>query len=59
MDRLAGDGALRNRLGRALRATVERRFATDVVVPRWEALFDEVIAEVEGGAIAASAPVAS
>jgi len=48
--RLAADGALRRRLGAALRDTVEHRFATDVIVPQWEALFDEVIAEAEAGA---------
>lgn len=45
MERLAADAPLRARLGAGLRATVEREFATTVVVPRWEALFDEVIAE--------------
>ena len=35
------------RLGDALRDTVERRSAADVIVPQWEALFDEVIAEAE------------
>jgi glycosyltransferase involved in cell wall biosynthesis len=45
MARLAGDPALRRRLGHALRRDVEERYSTDVIVPRWQALFDEVIAE--------------
>ena len=54
--RLAGDSAVRRRLGDGLRATVERRFAADVIVPQWEVLFDEVIAEAEAGAREAAAP---
>jgi polysaccharide biosynthesis protein PelF len=42
---LAEDADLRARLGAALRATVERSFSTSVVVARWEALFEEVVAE--------------
>jgi glycosyltransferase involved in cell wall biosynthesis len=45
MERLAGDRELRDRLGGALRRSVEQRFATSVVVPQWEALLAEVIAE--------------
>jgi glycosyltransferase involved in cell wall biosynthesis len=45
MAELAADEGLRRRLGEGLRATVERRFSTSVVVPQWEALFREVAAE--------------
>ena len=45
MARLAADPTLRRALGGALRVDVERRFSADVIVPRWQALFDEVIAE--------------
>jgi glycosyltransferase involved in cell wall biosynthesis len=43
--RLARDPALRRRLGRALRAHVAEHYAVTVVVRRWEALFEEVLAE--------------
>jgi glycosyltransferase involved in cell wall biosynthesis len=46
MLRLIRDPALRHRLGAALRHTVESRFAAEVVVPRWQALIDEVLGEV-------------
>src|SRR5690606_739045 len=46
MLRLAGDPALRRRLGRALRRKVEREYSAPVVVRAWERLFDEVRAEV-------------
>jgi glycosyltransferase involved in cell wall biosynthesis len=39
------DPARRTRLGTALRRKVEREYSTSVVARRWEALFDEVIAE--------------
>ena len=42
--RLIEDRALARRLGTELRRTVERRFSCDVVVPKWEALFEEVAA---------------
>ncbi len=42
---LRRDGALRRRLGAALRARVEATFATSKVAPQWEALFQEVLAE--------------
>jgi polysaccharide biosynthesis protein PelF len=45
MDRLASNEPLRERLGRALRRDVETRFSADVIVPRWERLFDEVVEE--------------
>lgn len=45
MLRVAGDAALRTRLGTALRSTVEQRFATSVVIEQWQRLFDEVVAE--------------
>lgn len=43
--RLIDDPSLRDRLGHALRAKVEREYSTKVVTKQWEALFDEVIAE--------------
>ena len=43
--RLLGDDALRRRLGTALRRKVEREYSTAVVVPQWERLFEEVLAE--------------
>jgi len=45
MHRLASDVTLRRRLGAALRCEVEARYATTVIVPRWERLFDDVIEE--------------
>ena len=39
---------LRRRLGEALRRKVEREYSAAVVPRRWEALFDEVIAERDG-----------
>lgn len=43
---LARDPALRQRLGCALYAHVAATYDTHVVVQQWEALFDEVLAEV-------------
>ena len=43
--RLARDPALRRRLGAALRASAGARYDARVVVPRWRALFDAVLAE--------------
>lgn len=43
--RLLGDKPLRRRLGAALRSKVERTYAVEVVVPQWNALFDEVVTE--------------
>lgn len=45
MLRLIDGPALRQRLGAALRRTVERRYAVPAVVPQWEALFEQVLAE--------------
>ena len=45
--RLIDDPGLRGRLGRALRAKVERDYAVPAVVPQWRALFDAVLAERE------------
>ena len=42
---LAADGALRARLGAALRSKVEREYATDRVIPQWERLLTEVARE--------------
>ena len=46
MQKLADDPALRLKLGRALYAHVLKTFDTKVVVPQWQALFDEVLAEI-------------
>ena len=45
MIRLASDPALRARLGRALRRKVEQDYCANVVAARWEALFEEVLAD--------------
>ena len=45
IERLLDDEALRRRLGAALRRKVEREYSVEAVVPRWEALFDEVLLE--------------
>ncbi len=45
MLRLLRDEALRRRLGAALRAKVERDYAVAALVPQWQALFDDVLAE--------------
>ncbi|MGE5141246.1 MAG: glycosyltransferase family 4 protein [Rudaea sp.] len=49
VERLLLDPSLRRRLGQNLRLKVEREYSTDVLVPRWEKLMEEVIAEKEGG----------
>jgi polysaccharide biosynthesis protein PelF len=46
--RLLDDPSLARRLGRTLRRTVEREYSAAVVTRRWEALFDEVVAESVG-----------
>lgn len=43
--RLAHDPGLRARLGQGLRAHVEASYSVEAVVPRWQALIDEVLAE--------------
>ena len=43
--KLIADPALRRRLGDSLRLKVEREYSVEAVVPLWQALFDEVIAE--------------
>jgi glycosyltransferase involved in cell wall biosynthesis len=43
--RLVDDSALRETLGRNLHQTVEQAYSAKVIVPRWAALFDEVLAE--------------
>lgn len=48
--RLAEDASLRARLGGRLRARVQREYAAHVVVRRWEALLDEVVAETRAPA---------
>jgi glycosyltransferase involved in cell wall biosynthesis len=48
IDWLIREPDLRRRLGHALRAKVERDYSAEVVSRRWEALFDEVIAESSG-----------
>ncbi len=45
LERLLRERELRLELGRALRRKVEREYSVEVVVPRWERLFDEVLAE--------------
>ncbi len=45
VSRLVRDEGLRRRLGSALRQTVEREYSVEATVPRWERLFDEVLAE--------------
>ena len=50
MGRLAEDAAFRTGLGRRLRETVASRFSTQVLVPRWEAIFEDVIREHAGRA---------
>jgi hypothetical protein len=45
LERLLGDPRLRRDLGANLRRKLEREYSTAVVLPRWEALFEEVIAE--------------
>lgn len=42
IESLAGDPGLRDRLGKALRRTVEKTYSADVVVPQWRSLFDAV-----------------
>ena len=44
--RLAQDPTLRQSLGQTLHAHVAATYATTVVVPQWQALFDEVLAEL-------------
>jgi glycosyltransferase involved in cell wall biosynthesis len=48
LNRLLADPILRRRLGMNLRRRVEREWSAKAVVPRWERLFDEVIAERVG-----------
>jgi glycosyltransferase involved in cell wall biosynthesis len=43
--KLIADADLRRRLGGNLRLKVEHEYSVDAVVPLWQALFDEVIAE--------------
>ena len=45
IERLLEDDVLRRRLGARLRRKVERHYSTVVVVPKWERLFEEVLAE--------------
>jgi glycosyltransferase involved in cell wall biosynthesis len=47
LDRLLADPVLRRRLGANLRRLIEQEYSAIVVVPRWEALFAEVIDERE------------
>ena len=46
LEALVDNPVLRSRLGMKLREKVEREYSTQVLVPRWQALFDEVIEEV-------------
>lgn len=45
--RLIDDPALRRRLGEALEAKVRRDYAVGAVVPQWEALLEDVVAEAQ------------
>jgi len=45
IERLIDDRALRYRLGRALRMKVDAEYAVAAVVPRWEALFNALMAD--------------
>jgi len=47
LDRLLADSILRRYLGANLRRQVEQQWSAAAVVPRWEALFDDVISERE------------
>jgi polysaccharide biosynthesis protein PelF len=47
VEALLTDPALRSTLGHNLRRKVEREYSAAVVTRRWEALFDEVIAETQ------------
>jgi glycosyltransferase involved in cell wall biosynthesis len=42
---LLGDRALRRKLGQNLHATVERDYSTEILIPRWQALFEEFAAK--------------
>ena len=44
---LLADQTLARGLGQALREKVEREYSTQALVPRWEALFEEVISEAQ------------
>jgi glycosyltransferase involved in cell wall biosynthesis len=59
MLRLAREPALRSRLGAGLRRRVETSYASEVIVPRWERLFSEIIDEHRRGTVpmAVSGPV--
>ena len=58
MTRLIDDPALRARLGTALKAKVRRDYSVAAVVPQWQQLFAEVLAEpVPECAVAGQAPV--
>ena len=45
LERLIRNPSLRRRLGGTLRRKVEREYGVAAVARRWEALFDEVVAE--------------
>jgi hypothetical protein len=47
LDRLLADPMLRRYLGVNFRQQVEQQWSAAAIVPRWEALFDEVIGERE------------
>jgi glycosyltransferase involved in cell wall biosynthesis len=42
LTRLIDDPILRRQLGNGLRRTVEERYTTEVVVPQWRTLLDQV-----------------
>jgi glycosyltransferase involved in cell wall biosynthesis len=43
VERLIGDPALRRQIGQAARRRARERFATDVIVPQYEALYHRVL----------------
>ncbi len=45
LERLIEDPNLRHRLGSNLRRKVECEYSVEILIPRWEALFEEVLAE--------------
>jgi polysaccharide biosynthesis protein PelF len=49
VEMLLADPGLRRKLGHALRRKVERDYSVTVVLPQWEALFEEVVRERGAG----------
>ncbi|MBF6612569.1 MAG: glycosyltransferase family 4 protein [Chloroflexi bacterium] len=55
INRLIDEPGLRHKLGAKLRLKVEREYSAAVVARRWEALFDEIVAEAASGSPTTSA----